>query len=258
MFRQALRSRLVCGAPGGANRGGHERGQRSRHGDRCNGPEVGAASAPAAQKREGALRRDCEQGPKQDRSLAGVAPEERAHRDRIELGARHRLDDLERLLVWDGGSVGSLRRERIESVCDGDDPCPGRNLFADQAGGISGAVEALVMVADHRGQFRILHGGDNRGALVDVALDDLELRGSQNPLLVEHLERDPELADVVNSSRCRDFRHLLARHAHSPSDHRGMKRNAARVSVRIGILRIECGRHLPEELGLALDAFIAS
>ena len=97
------------------------------------------------------------------------------HHRGIELRAGPGPEDLNRLLVPRGGSVGPQRGHRVEGVGDGDDAGAERNLLAPEASRIAGAVEALVVVTDDRGELRVAEAGRHLAALVGMALRLLEL-----------------------------------------------------------------------------------
>ena len=60
-------------------------------------------------------------------------------------GRRRRAIHAERLLHRERGPVGTVARERVEDVCDGDDATLERDLVALQPPRIAAAVPALVM-----------------------------------------------------------------------------------------------------------------
>jgi hypothetical protein len=248
------RAQHVSDVPDGSR---YECREHSRHRDRSRGPDARAAEALATEERECALRGDRQQSPEQHGALTRIALEERPDRDRVQLGSRDVADDLERFLVRDGGSVGPLGSERIEGVCDGNDARAGWDLLPGHSGRISGPVEALVVVPNHRRDLRVLHHRDDLGTLRCVLPNDLELRRGKRASLIEHLRGNSELAEVVNGSRGSNLRDLLTRLAHPLGDHRGMQGNAARVTVRVWILGVQCGGHSPEDLGPPVDALVA-
>ena len=74
---------------------------------------------------------------------------------------------------------------------------PSGIAVAGEAGGVAGAVEPLVVMADHRGDGRVADAAGHVGAVAGVAADDRELLVGEATGLVEDLARRVELADVV-------------------------------------------------------------
>ncbi len=118
-----------------------------------------------------------------------------------------------------------------------------------EAGGIAPAVEALVVVADHRDDHRIAEAGGHVGAVARVAADDLELLLGEPAGLVEDLARGVELADVVQRGGGADLGDLRVGEPHPARDPLGMPRHPLRVAVGVAVARLERGA----QLGQCLD-----
>ena len=80
--------------------------------------------------------------------------DELLHDRGIVKGALPRSQDLHRALIAQPGPIGTIRRQRVEAIDDGQDACADRNFRADEAVGISAAVPLLV-VMPHDGHDRV-------------------------------------------------------------------------------------------------------
>src|SRR4051794_37388910 len=74
---------------------------------------------------------------------------ERLHHVRVELGAGFRVDDLPRLRKRRALAVGAIGGDRVERVGHGEEACGQTDAPSGCARGISVAVPALVMPANH-------------------------------------------------------------------------------------------------------------
>ena len=172
------------------------------------------------------------------------------HDVRVELGAGLGAQDADRLAVGTGRTVGTRRGDRVERVRDGDDAGAQRDLLAPQSIRVAGAVEPLVVVADHPDQLGVAEHRGHLGALAGVELDDAVLLVGQRAGLVQDRLRRLGLADVVQGSRCANSRDLLGGKPHVPRDHPGVARDPARVPVQVGVARLHAGHEPLEQPGL--------
>ena len=147
-----------------------------------------------------------------------------------------------------GGPVRTARRHRVEGVRHRNYPRTKRDLVAGEPVGIAGAVEALVVMAHHRGDLGVAEIAHHRGTVNRMLLDDLELRVVEAPRLRQYLARRLDLADVVHSGRDADLRHQFLRHAQLAGDPLRMARHALGMAVRVGVPRLERRGQLLEEI----------
>ena len=73
---------------------------------------------------------------------------ERRDDGRVELRARPRVEERQRLLARPRAAIGAGRGEGVEDIADRDDPGEERDAVARQAVGVAGAVEPFMMGAD--------------------------------------------------------------------------------------------------------------
>ncbi len=106
--------------------------------------------------------------------------------------------------------VDALGGDRVVDVGDGGDARELLDLCAAEAGGVAGAVDALVVVADDRdGERREVGGTQELDAGVGVGPHDLHLVVGEPAGLVEDLRRYGELADVVDEQTEAELAHAV-------------------------------------------------
>jgi hypothetical protein len=149
------------------------------------------------------------------------------------------VDNVERLLVREGGTVRARRGDRVERIRDGDDARAERDTSAAQPSRVAGAVEALVMMANHGRELGVAQLSDHRGAVLGMSLHDFELGIGEPPPLLKYLRRSVELSDVVNQRRRFDARQFLAKLPHPLSDSRGMMGHPTRMPAEVDILVVQ-------------------
>ena len=234
--------RQLGGHAGGGNRPGEcgdRRDLRSRHG--------GCVQSIAEPDRH--ARGDIREGePERKGPAARVVALEGLDRHRIELRARLLGEDVDRLLVGVGRSIGPRRADRIEGVGHRDDARAERDLIAREALGIAGSVEPLVMVEHHRRELGVAELRDELRSVHGVPLDHLELGVRQPPGLVEHGDRRTDLADVVKGGGCTHLRDLLAGQSHSLGDRGRMASHSPRMPMGVRIAGLERGGKTSQEL----------
>ena len=109
---------------------------------------------------------------------------------RLVHGAAPRAQDVERRSSDKRRAVRAVGRERVEAVDDRKNPRADRNIRADDAPRVPGAVPVLMMAAhDRHHGIRKFDERQNVGADVDVALHLLELGFVQFAGLVEDVFR---------------------------------------------------------------------
>ena len=133
--------------------------------------------------------------------------------------------------------------------------------LAGELRGIPRPVQPLVVVGDDPRQLVVPDPADHFRPHGGVALDHLELLLRQLAGLVEDVERDHELADVVNGGREADPGHLGRRDAELLGDHGRVPGHSTGVPVRVRISRLQRGgeplQGLEPRLGVQLVASLA-
>jgi len=103
--------------------------------------------------------------------------------------------NLEGLVVAETGPVGTVRRQGVKAIHDGQDPSSKRNVRPGETRWIARAIPVFMMMSDYRDD-RI--GKANRrqqiGSDVSVTLHLAELCLSQTPRLVQDMFGDSQLA----------------------------------------------------------------
>src|ERR1700756_1616554 len=179
-----------------------------------------------ARPAERALRYRGHDRPRHEDLAARVVADERPHRLGIELNTGLLDEDVDCLLVMRWWPVRAGRGDRVEGVRDGDDPGSEWNLHAAKAIGVSGSVEAFMVMANDRGEFRVAQAGHHLGTLRAVALEDFELGGGQCARFHQDLARQTKLADVVHGGRPRDLGYLVWRQTELAGDDGGVASDA--------------------------------
>src|ERR1017187_785395 len=121
-------------------------------------------------------------------ATVGNQAQEGVHDGRV-IGRPTATSDLAKRRVGAArGTIGPVRRHRLEYICYSDDAGADRNLIATETAWIPAAVEAFVMLQDH-----VSHGPRKRDSRDDVVvdlrviLDQLEFGWAQRARLVENL-----------------------------------------------------------------------
>jgi hypothetical protein len=144
-------------------------------------------------------------------------------------------------------AVGARGGDRVECVRDGDHARADRDVVAGEAVGVAGAVDALVVMADDRGQLAVAERDHHRGAVSRVALDQRELGVGQVARLGQDRPRHVDLADVVHQRGGADLGDLLARQANLASDPLCVAGDAPAVTVGVGVAGLEQRAHPPQQ-----------
>ena len=192
---------------------------------------------------------------------------------RVERAAGLVLERGERDRFRHGAAIRAIAREGVVVVDDADDPRAERDVLADQAVGIAGAVPALVVRADQRDdRIRERHVRDDLGADARMRLDAGELLGGERARLREDVLRHGQLADVVQQRRGLDAADLALAHAERLGQASGEPLDAAHV-LREGVVLGVDGRgkgldrrqvqvrhlaHLPLLVGQALEVDVVA
>ena len=116
----------------------------------------------------------------------------------VELRAGTAANFLARVRHRKGIAIGPVAQHGIESIGDGDDACPERNLFTAQATWIARTIEELMVGEDDFSGFT--QEGNTREHVVanlTVGAHDLLLRVVERAGLAKNLVGDCHLADVV-------------------------------------------------------------
>ena len=174
-----------------------------------------------------------------DRAAPTVVLEEGGDGGGVELASRLAREHVECLLVLRGLAVGTARGDGIERVRDRDDACTDGNLLPAQSGGIAGAVEALVVMADHRRDLRVLDPHQHVGAVAGVSLHQRELRVGEPAGLVEDVPRRVDLADVVQRGGGAHLGDVRRRQPHLAGDALRMPGHPSGVAVSVRVPGLE-------------------
>ena len=133
----------------------------------------------------------------------------------VELGPCVRSQLLERLVVGTRGGIRSLVDHGVVGVGDRHDPGTDRNLGALESMWVAAAVEALVVMEDHRD--RVAEAGrvfEDHLADARVLADRLPLAVGQLGRLVQDVRVNGQLAQVVQQAGDPDLLDLLPGETH--------------------------------------------
>ena len=157
-----------------------------------------------------------------------------------ELGSRPDAELFDRGAGRARDAVDPRRQHRVERVGDVDDPGAERDLLACKPVGVTRSVEALVVVPDRRD--RVVQEPepvDDPRALRRMALHEVPLNVRQGRRLQEHRVRHCELADVVEQRSMAEQVELRLREPELASDRERQVLDAARVSRRVRVPRVD-------------------
>jgi hypothetical protein len=146
------------------------------------------------------------------------------------------------LELGDGGravdalAVGALLGHRVERVRGEDDPRRQRDARAFDPVGVTTAVEALVVVADHARLGIHAEAAQQAVACRGVVLDEPVLGGRQGPRLLEECRRDRQLAHVVHERRPGEHDQAVGGQLQRAGDGHREHRHATAVCVGAGVV----------------------
>ena len=166
--------------------------------------------------------------------VISLYPHERVDDQRVVHRATAFEQNRDSFFICEPGSIGAIRRQRIEAVNDRQDSRAYRNISARQPRRIARSIPALVVVSDDRYD-RIRKGDCGQDVRSDarMQLHLLELCRRQLPRLVEYVLRHCELAHIVQQRRGLDrFDLSLICHANELGQTHCVVLNASDVAVR--------------------------
>lgn len=157
----------------------------------------------------------------------------------VERGAREVLQFFECFLFCFAPVLGARVDEAVVVVCDGDDACAERDVYAFEPFGIACSVPSFVMMEDIRNERLasgdVFHHGDTCTTVVFeravFALREIR-RFCQDEI------RYGDVTDIMEKCGCLDEGYLFGRQAHLGCDACAVIGDLMRVAIQVGAFHL--------------------
>ena len=171
----------------------------------------------------------------------GMNPQERVDDQRIVHRSTPLNQNGNRLFVRQLLAIWSVRRERVETVDNGEDPCADRNVGSLDAGRVAGAIPVFVMMTNDRHDWiREVDCREDVRADAGVQLHLLELGFRELSRLVQDVLGNCQFAHVVKQRRGLDrLEQFLIVHSDLPCEVSCLQLNTTDVPMCHLVLSID-------------------
>ena len=185
------------------------------------------------------------------------------HEFRVKLRTSTAANLFARVRHRKGIAIGPVAQHGIESIGDGDDARPERNLFTAQAAWIACTIEELMVSEDDlRGVAQKGNAREHLIADLAVSAHDHFFGVVQRPWLAENFVGDGHFADVVKKSGASQHGEIRERNGNVLGNGNGVGSDALGVACGFGVFKVksaaECFEGVIVRLSEKLEGLVNS